>query len=1192
MSTLRVDFGIVTALPKEFAAMVAMLVSPTKVNVPGDPNNYILGQIPANDGVGHHNVIVMSLKKMGNNSAASAASHLLRSFKTVNDILMVGIAGGIPRPSKPDVHVRVGDIVVSNEYGVIQYDNIKLLAGVSEIRSTSHPPSSALLGRTKFLEANRIAGQRPWENYLHHANHLEKASRPDAKTDATFWWKDENVPHPTDCERHEGFPKVHYGRIGSANTVLKDSVARDTLQNKCDIIAVEMEGSGIADGAWDLGKSYILVRGICDYCDHNKSDLWQGYAAVAAAAYARALIESFPAKKRRERNVKVPDTDLHVIAARNYDNVNPIIKSYLSDVIGYTSRIDIKGIRSQTGASREAIYFNIEDLYTPLKTSTDYVDKKAGNVTSTDSQDTDSLELDADRYLKFRGNASRNDHKELEFGYNYEDIAQYGLEGDEEVNNDEMSELGSLNIESYDEDSYEETLDIEGRYFSFIESLVDNKNADQNYDDRDKVLATHAVITHKHLLVVGEPGGGKTTLLRYLAYIFASDVLNWKTPNYIPKRVLHLGLLTESNIPIPIFIRLASIANRMEKEGVVPDSFMSYQKYILIEIEESFDEKTSKALEAELANGNCIILLDGLDEVSEHSSRDRVVKILDSVIRHWNSNHLVVTSRHFDYQAVSSLEGFETIYIESFGKSEIKEFIKNWVNQLYPDVDGKSCLPYQKELEYAIISDSTIRKIAKNPVMLTCLCVVHWNERKLPEAKADLIAAVLRWLITSRARQREERGFKSIFAVECFKALSLAMTNHSDGKKTIVDISWAVEQLGKPFYDEMGIEEAAKIRREGIRFLQYEMVDSGIIEQAGVGQLKFWHLTFQEHYAAQALADTGDDEWWDKIMGNLNNPQWSEVLDHFAGCLAWHGRHRITLLVERILTTGDEKNLMSIASCIGVMGRIVKILEAYEYRPPACLNWEKKRALALSIFDPEQSKSVTPGIRISAAIALGQSNDPRINLPISDCLPIRDWEKVKLGKFLVTVKEYQLFVENDGYLEPSFWGLGWKIKQALNWESPDYWDDQLEIPTAPVVSISWFEATAYTNWLSHNTGIAYRLPWWGEWEMAAYNPQGPFPWGNGNPNFNLLNFDNYAGCPTPVGVFPLGASRGGHMDLYGNVWEWCLDNDDRFRYMEIRGGDFTLSLGPEEGNLYSAKVIPILRDSKIGFRVVTEERRL
>jgi nucleoside phosphorylase len=65
------------------------------------------------------------------------------------------------------------------------------------------------------------------------------------------------------------------------------------------IKAVEMEGSGIADASWECEKAgYLIVRGICDYCDaRNKgtqTDAWKPYVAMAAAAYVRALLEVIP----------------------------------------------------------------------------------------------------------------------------------------------------------------------------------------------------------------------------------------------------------------------------------------------------------------------------------------------------------------------------------------------------------------------------------------------------------------------------------------------------------------------------------------------------------------------------------------------------------------------------------------------------------------------------------------------------------------------------------------------------------------------------------------------------------------------------------------------------------------------------------------------------------------------------------
>lgn len=69
---------------------------------------------------------------------------------------------------------------------------------------------------------------------------------------------------------------------------------REYLRTHFGALAVEMEASGIADATWDNEVAYLVVRGICDYCDQNKNDTWQEYAALAAASYTRALIEKLP----------------------------------------------------------------------------------------------------------------------------------------------------------------------------------------------------------------------------------------------------------------------------------------------------------------------------------------------------------------------------------------------------------------------------------------------------------------------------------------------------------------------------------------------------------------------------------------------------------------------------------------------------------------------------------------------------------------------------------------------------------------------------------------------------------------------------------------------------------------------------------------------------------------------------------
>src|SRR5215472_13349193 len=106
-------FGIVTALPEEFAAMRAMIGDATRWHDADDRAGYVLGTIPGIDPGIWHRVVLTMLGQAGNDVAASALAHLVRSFRSVRCVLMVGIAAGVPSPRDPTRHVRLGDVVVA-----------------------------------------------------------------------------------------------------------------------------------------------------------------------------------------------------------------------------------------------------------------------------------------------------------------------------------------------------------------------------------------------------------------------------------------------------------------------------------------------------------------------------------------------------------------------------------------------------------------------------------------------------------------------------------------------------------------------------------------------------------------------------------------------------------------------------------------------------------------------------------------------------------------------------------------------------------------------------------------------------------------------------------------------------------------------------------------------------------------------
>ena len=162
-----------------------------------------------------------------------------------------------------------------------------------------------------------------------------------------------------------------------------------------------------------------------------------------------------------------------------------------------------------------------------------------------------------------------------------------------------------------------------------------------------------------------------------------------------------------------------------------------------------------------------------------------------------------------------------------------------------------------------------------------------------------------------------------------------------------------------------------------------------------------------------------------------------------------------------------------------------------------------------------------------------------------------------IGQTEVTNAQFQQFVDAGGYAAERYWSAeGWQVRSDEGWGGPRCLEDEnFNAPDQPVVCVSWYEAEAYTRWLSEASGAAIRLPTEAEWEKAARGTDGRiFPWGD-EFDGNRLNFcdvnceydwkdetydDGYT-YTAPVGSYPEGASPYGALDMAGNVWEWVND---------------------------------------------------
>ncbi|MCI0710540.1 MAG: SUMF1/EgtB/PvdO family nonheme iron enzyme [Chloroflexi bacterium] len=160
-----------------------------------------------------------------------------------------------------------------------------------------------------------------------------------------------------------------------------------------------------------------------------------------------------------------------------------------------------------------------------------------------------------------------------------------------------------------------------------------------------------------------------------------------------------------------------------------------------------------------------------------------------------------------------------------------------------------------------------------------------------------------------------------------------------------------------------------------------------------------------------------------------------------------------------------------------------------------------------------------------------------------------------IAKYPVTVAQYEVFMNDGGYTTDRWWtNSGWQWLKNQGYTTPRYWDDDewqsLWKPDHPVVGISWFEAYAFTQWLSEKMSENIHLPTEQQWQRAAQGNDGRvFPWGNEWDASRCNNDTIYANwgktkrkagnTTSPVTVYegkdnsPFGA-----VDMSGNVGEW------------------------------------------------------
>ncbi|NCA69346.1 MAG: NACHT domain-containing protein [Sphingobacteriia bacterium] len=680
---------------------------------------------------------------------------------------------------------------------------------------------------------------------------------------------------------------------------------------------------------------------------------------------------------------------------------------------------------------------------------------------------------------------------------------------------------------------------------------------DEPQRDLRHVTVNQALAEHRRLVVLGDPGCGKTTLLRYLGLLYAKD------------RAEGTGLarenlgLTEPGT-LPILMPLRQIGRYLKEHRPKDDGTEGHSlllQFLTRVLAAERIEVPSDFFDDWLTAGKAAVLLDGLDEIAEPDLRRRVARLVDAFTRAYPECRYVVTSRIRGYTDASRLgEGYATTTVRDFSPEDIRLFLTQWhrlvaIGQHGPGEAAETLAAAQtRQLIDAIDQNARVGELAINPLMLTVIALIHRDQIKLPDRRAELYQEAVDVLLgkwdeargVPESRVLSDRVFDAGDRRLVLQQVALAM--HEQNSKEI-DVGPLKELLAEELCS--AINDARELEATVGRFLDVIAERTGLLIARGEGTYAFSHLTFQEYLAALAVA--GREDYLEYTLARASDPWWREVILLEVGHLSTQNKQRTTRLIRAIADSKREPepyhNLVLAAECLRDAGanriqgeleselrrRLQRELDARPLRGPLGI----VHTLLTRRMTPEQAVRR----RIAAAEALSRIGGARfwsrphgepewVRIPAGDFIMGEgaDAHRVSLAEFRIarvpiTNAQYSLFIESSGHETPRDW----------NGRRPPR-----NRGSHPVTGVRFQDALAYCRWLAEATGKSITLPSEAEWEKAARGSEDArdYPWGDVFDALKCNVWESRFDGATPVGIFLNGASPYGCLDMAGNVWEW------------------------------------------------------
>ncbi|MCP4935223.1 MAG: SUMF1/EgtB/PvdO family nonheme iron enzyme, partial [bacterium] len=675
--------------------------------------------------------------------------------------------------------------------------------------------------------------------------------------------------------------------------------------------------------------------------------------------------------------------------------------------------------------------------------------------------------------------------------------------------------------------------------------VVDSKRNDRFEKERPLTALEIATSTPK-LVLLGDPGSGKSSFVRQLAARVAKSTLALKAP---------LPDWEHPLLPLMLTLReLAQALNKLELNGLSADERQDRLRTAV------FDQWRAQCKTMHVPtlgdklidlfdNGQLFLLFDGLDEVA-NQMRPLVQEAVRAITALAPTGlRIIITCRIRSYSGPAMLPGFSPFTLAPFNNDKIRTFVAGWY-KAQAELDrmaAETAVSKTEELQ-AAATGPDLNELATNPMLLTTMAIIHQSETTLPKERVKLYSKAVDVLLRRWQRRKgitvseplaalldDTRQIRAILNRLGYEAHQLQETAGAGAELSrghILTLLETSEHLG----DMTLVTE----------FLDYVDQRAGLlVGQGGRGNgrhpqtYSFPHRTFQE-YLAGCYMITGrniartywqhmqtSDYWYlaaefgsEELLYNKETP--SLVLDlmydlcpatepqteaEWRG-IVWSGR------MAALLTSGeikaDTKPGGGVRYLDRVRSRLADALRVNVLHP-------RERAGAgrdlARLGDTRPEVLTVEAMRFcfvpKGAFCMGSDKDTQFakknEAPAHKVnIPYGYW----ISKFPITNAQFQLFIADNGYKNSSYWPEAVTMKYWSKrgfkgrWENehrlaPYAMSEPFSLPNHPVINLTWYEAIAFTHWLTHQareqgwipSAWHITLPSEAEWEKSARGGQ-------------------------------------------------------------------------------------------------------